>query len=227
MESKNEKLIDYKIKTCLGKLFSFFSKNKKYYSKAITVVNIIINLFESVNIDSKKYSKELNDILNWLTKFKIPPKFYEIKGIAMYKNLPPMYHIKDMTPQQRAEFDKKETEKTNKKIERIKNILYNKKIEYNVTNFDEDLSDFKFNFGDVISYDNKEYVVTNCLDEMIRVKLIEKNKNKDDKDDLSEWDDINRSKKLKKRKMTIFEKEKISFWIEKDNYKLRIKKLAE
>ena len=138
-----------------------------------------------------------------------------------------MYHMKDMTPQQRAEFDKKETEKTNKKIERIKNILYNKKIEYNVTNFDEDLSDFKFNFGDVISYDNKEYVVTNCLDEMIRVKLIEKNKNKDDKDDLSEWDDINRSKKLKKRKMTIFEKEKISFWIEKDNYKLRIKKLAE
>ena len=227
MESKNEKLIDYKIKTCLGKLFSFFSKNKKYYSKAITVVNIIINLFESVNIDSKKYSKELNDILNWLNKFKIPPKFYEIKGIAMYKNLPPMYHMKDMTPQQRAEFDKKETEKTNKKIERIKNILYNKKIEYNVTNFDEDLSDFKFNFGDVISYDNKEYVVTNCLDEMIRVKLIEKNKNKDDKDDLSEWDDINRSKKLKKRKMTIFEKEKISFWIEKDNYKLRIKKLAE
>jgi hypothetical protein len=211
MESKNEKLIDYKIKTCLGKLFSFFSKNKKYYSKAITVVNIIINLFESVNIDSKKYSKELNDILNWLNKFKIPPKFYEIKGIVMYKNLPPMYHMKDMTPQQRAEFDKKETEKTNKKIERIKNILYNKKIEYNVTNFDEDLSDFKFNFGDVISYDNKEYVVTNCLDEMIRVKLIEKNKNKDDKDDLSEWDDINRSKKLKKKKNDYFRKRKNLF----------------
>ena len=140
-----------------------------------------------------------------------------------------MYHIKDMTPQQRSEFDKKETEKTNKKIERIKNILYNKKIEYNVTNFDEDLSDFKFNFGDVVSFDNKEYIVTNCLDEMIRVKLIEKNKNndKDDKDDLSEWDDITRNKKLKKRKMTIFEKEKISFWIETDNYKLRIKKLEE
>ena len=229
MESKKDKLIDYKIKTCLGKLFSFFSKNKKFYSKAITAVNIIINIFESVNVDSKKYSKELNDILNWLNKFKVPPKFYEIKGIIMYKNLPPMYHIKDMTPQQRSEFDKKETEKTNKKIERIKNILYNKKIEYNVTNFDEDLSDFKFNFGDVVSFDNKEYVVTNCLDEMIRVKLIEKNKNndKDDKDDLSEWDDITRNKKLKKRKMTIFEKEKISFWIETDNYKLRIKKLAE
>jgi len=227
MESKNDKLIEYKIKTCLGKLFSFFNKNKKYYSKAITAVNIIINIFESVNVDSKKYSKELNDMINWLTKFKIPPKYYEIKGIIMYKNLPSMYHIKNMTPQERSDFDKKETEKTNKKIERIKNILYNKKIECNVTNFDEDLSDFKFNFGDVISYDNKDYIVTNCLDEMIRVKLIEKNKNRDDKDDLSEWDDITRNKKLKKRKMTIFEKEKISFWIETDNYKLRIKKLAE
>ena len=227
MESKNDKLIDHKIKTCLGKLFSFFSKNKKYYSRAITAVNIILNIFESVNVDSKKYSKDLNDILNWLTKYKVPPKYYEIKGISMYKSYPAMYHSKNMTPEQRIEFEKKETEQTNKKIERIKNILYNKKMEYNVANFDEDLSDFRFNFGDIISYENKEYIVTNCLDEMIRVKLIEKSKNKDDKDDLSEWDDITRSKKLKKRKMTILEKEKISFWIETDNYKLRIKKLAE
>ena len=145
----------------------------------------------------------------------------------MYKSYPAMYHSKNMTPEQKIEFEKKETEQTNKKIERIKNILYNKKMEYNVAKFDEDLSEFKFNFGDIISYENKEYIVTNCLDEMIRVKLIEKSKNKDDKDDLSEWDDISRSKKLKKRKMTILEKEKISFWIETDNYKLRIKKLAE
>ena len=224
VDAKNDKLLDYKIKTSIGKLYTFYSKNKKFYSRAITVINMLIAIFESINIDSRKYSKELNDILNWLTKNKIPPKFYEIKGMTMYKNLPNAYHVKEMTKEQRIDFDKKETENTNKKIEKIKNILMNKKPEYNIANFDEDLSDFKFNFGDVIIFDNKEYIVTNCLDEMIRVKLIEKN---NDKDGLGDWDDISRNKKLKKRKMTIYEKEKISFWIETDNYKLKIKKLAD
>ena len=87
-------------------------------------------------------------------------------------------------------------------------------------NFDGDLSDFKFTFDDVILYQDKEYVVINCLDEMIRVKLVEKNKEK-------EWEDITLDKKTNKKKMTISEKEKIKFWIETDNYQLKIKSLVD
>ena len=219
LESKNDKFGEHRIKTCFAKLFSFFNKNKKYYSRAIIVVNIILNIFESTDIDSKKYFKELNEMLNWLTKYKIPPKRYEIKGITMYKDLPPIYHRKEMDQNQKNEFDRKETEKTNKKIERIKNIINNKKKEYNIANFDGDLSDFKFTFGDTVLYQDKEYVVINCLDEMIRVKLVNKEK--------KEADDIYENKKIKnKKKMNISEREKNKFWIETDNYQLRIKNLV-
>ena len=220
MEAKNDKLGEYKIKTITSKLFSFFSKNKKYYSRAITIVNIILNIFETNKIDSKKYSKELNEILNWLNKYKISPKYYEIKGIIMYKDLPAAYHMKDLGKEKKIEFEKKEIDNTNKKINRIKQILVNKNNEYNISNFDGDLSDFKFTFDDVILYQDKEYVVINCLDEMIRVKAVEKNKEK-------EWEDITLDKKTNKIKMTISEKEKIKFWIETDHYQLKIKSLVD
>ena len=218
-DSKNDKLRDYKIKTILSKLFTYFSKNKKYYSKAITIVNILLNIFETSEIDIKKYSKELNEILNWLIKYPVPPKHYEIRGMNMYKDQPPVYHYKEMSKEQKAQFEKKEKDITNKKVERLKKIMSNKKIDYNIANFDWDLSDFKFNFGDVVLYENKEYVVTNCLDEMIKVKLIEKKSN-------NEWDEINRSSKINKKKKSIYDREKISFWIDTDNYKLKVKKLV-
>ena len=220
MEAKNDKLGEYKIKTIASKLFSFFSKNKKYYSRAITIVNIILNIFETNKIDSKKYLKELNEILNWLNKYKISPKYFEIKGIIMYKDLPAAYHMKDLGKEKKIEFEKKEIDNTNKKINRIKQILANKSNEYNISNFDGDLSDFKFTFDDVILYQDKEYVVINCLDEMIRVKAVEKNKEK-------EWEDITLDKKTNKKKMTISEKEKIKFWIETDHYQLKIKSLVD
>ena len=216
---QNNKLSEYKQKSCLSKLFSFYSKNKKYYSRAITVINILLNIFESTNIDTKKYLKDLNDILNWLNKFSVPPKHYEIKGINMYKDLPAVYHSKVMDDKQKAEFEKKEKEKTILKIERMKRIILNKKKEYNIANFDGDLSDFKFTFGDVVLFQEKEYVVTNCLDEMIRVKLIEKEKK-------NKWEDVNLSKKTNEKKLNISQKEKIKFWIEKDHYQLRIKNLV-
>ena len=230
LESINDKFSEYKIKTILSKLFSFFSKNKKYYSRAITAINIILNIFESIELDSKKYYKDLNDILHWLNKFNIAPKHYEIKGINMYKDLPLSKHVKQMDIKQRTEYEKKEIEKTNKKIERLKSIIMNKKCAFNISNFEGDLSDFKFNFGDIVSYENKVYKVINCLDEMIEVKLIEdkkiSNDNKDNKDNNNnEWDDIYRNKKLEKKKMNIYQKEKIKFWIETDDYRLRIKQL--
>ncbi len=138
----------------------------------------------------------------------------------MYKDLPAAYHMKDLGKEKKIEFEKKEIDNTNKKINRIKQILANKSSEYNISNFDGDLSDFKFTFDDVILYQDKEYVVINCLDEMIRVKAVEKNKEK-------EWEDITLDKKTNKKKMTISEKEKIKFWIETDHYQLKIKSLVD
>ena len=115
--------------------------------------------------------------MNWLNKYKIPPKYYVINGINMYKDMPSTSHEKKLDTVQKALFEENEIEKTDKKIKRINNILLNKKITFDITNPDLDLSDFKFNFGDVIKYENKEYVVTNCLNDMIKIKLIEQNYN--------------------------------------------------
>ena len=217
--SKNDPFCEYKIKTSLDKLFSFFTDNKCYYSRAITVINIIINLFESTEIDINKYSGKLNEIINWLNKYKIPPKYYEIKGINMYKDLIINYSAIQLSEEQKIIFEEKEILNTNIKIERIRKILLNEKIKIDITNFDLDLSDFKFTFGDIIIYNNKEYIVTQCLDDIIKIKLIEKN-------DYNEWANISKDNYLKRKNIPINEKEKKSFWIEIDNYKLRIKKLA-
>ena len=57
------------------------------------------------------------------------------------------------------------------------------------------------------------------MDDIIKIKLIEKN-------DYNEWANISKDNYLKRKNIPINEKEKKSFWIEIDNYKLRIKKLA-
>ena len=68
-------------------------------------------------------------------------------------------------------------------------------------------------------FDNKLCIVTNCLDELIKIKLIE-----DKKED--ESDKEFKVKDMNKKKKDIYEKEKNTFWVETDDYRLRIKGLV-
>ncbi len=85
---------------------------KKYYVVTIFIVNMIIDLFEEKNM-SENYIKELNEILNWLKRNMIPPRYYSIKGINMYREEKVYYQPMDESF--KKDFDKVETIKTKKK----------------------------------------------------------------------------------------------------------------
>ena len=218
LESKDS-LDDYKINSCLSQLFKFFSANKKAYGKSIPTINIILDIFEVRNMINK-FSKEFKEISSWLNKFKIPPKYYEIRGISMYKDDESScyyYYQRDISKDFKREFENAETEKAKKKIERANRILEGKTKNLDLFKLNTDLSDFKFTLGDKVMYDNKLYEVTNYLDELIKIKLIENDKEK------------NNGMKVKdnlKKTTNIFEKEKVSFWIETNDYRLKIKQLV-
>jgi len=204
----NDKFI---IKSCINRLYSFFKDNMKYYGLSILAINIIVDIIDIGKLQ-KIYSKQLTDILDWLNKYNIPPKYTEQKGILMFRNESISYAQNEIDNNFLTEFNNTELKKTNKKIERIENLLKNKNTEIDISSIYYDLSDFKFAIGDQVIYNNKNYKVTGYLDELIKIKLIED----DDKKDNNYGN---------KSKYTNYEKEKSSFWIETDNYNLRIKKL--
>ena len=221
---KDNKFDDYRIKNVINGLNSLFKKYKKYYSISISFINILIDIFSQQNDLLQKYKKNLNDILDWLQKNKIPPKLYDIKGIKMYKpsNQQEQYEMMmysqyshaEIDKKVREDFDKVETEKTNKKIDFINSIINNEITEKDISNCNCDFSDFKFAIGDEVIYDKKNYVITECLDELIKIKLIESNEESEFK-----------AKGYHEKKLSPAEKEKKCFWIDTNNYKLRIRRL--
>ena len=220
---KDNKLDEYRMKNTINGLCSLFKKYKKYYGISISIINILIDIFSQQNDLLQKYKKSLNDILDWLQKYKIPPKLYDIKGIKMYKpnNHRDEYEMmmysqysREIDKKVKEDFDKVETEKTNKKIEFINSILNNETMEKDISNLNCDLSDFKFAIGDEVIYDKKNYVIVECLDELIKIKLIDSNEESEFK-----------AKGYHEKKLTASEKEKRCFWVETNNYKLRIKRL--
>ena len=199
-----------KIKSCLNKFYSWFKDNRKYYGMSILLINIIVDIIDIRKLQ-KEYSKQLTEILGWLNKYNTPPKYTEQRGISMYRNESNSYYQNAIGNDFLTEFNNVELKKTNKKIARIENLLKNKNSETDISSIYYDLSDFKFAIGDQVIYNNKNYEVTGYLDELIKIKIIEDASKKDNKNG---------------NKNSIYEKEKISFWIETDNYKLRIKKLV-
>ena len=224
LDVKDNKLDDYRIKNCINSLCSIFKKHKKYYGISISIINILIDIFSQQSDLLQKYKKSLNDILDWLQKNKIPPKLYDIKGIKMYEPrsqqqqyemmMYSQYSHAEIDKKVKEEFDKVETEKTNKKIDLINSIINNEINEKDISNCNCDLSDFKFAIGDEVTYDKKNYVIKECLDELIKIKLIESNKESELK-----------AKGYHEKKLSAAEKEKKCFWIDTNNYKLRIRRL--
>ena len=209
-----DNLDDYRIKSILNKLSTLFNKYKKFYGITIVIVNIIIDIYEENDIYINN-TKELNGVLDWLNKYKVPPKYYDIRGIKMYRDEELNYYYQIDSNSKKA-FEQLETKKTNEKIKRINIIKDNNTNNIDISKLDCDMSDFKFTIGDQVLYENKIYEITKCLNELIKIKLIgnnkQENKNSNEKN-------LNKTKKKKE------EKEKTYLWIETDNYKLRIKKL--
>ena len=134
---------------------------------------------------------------------KTIPKLYKIEEISLYKYQHKNY-ADDLDENIIKEFDNKEFDSTNKKLDILASIYKNEiknDIKYEK---DLDLSDFKFIIGDIIYYGEEEAVVEESLDEMIKIKI------------------TNNNKQHKKEKKINNKKE---IWVETDYEKIRIKEL--
>ena len=212
---------EYRFKHSIEELMSLFREYKKYYGVTIAIINIIIDIFSNAGELSEKNQKPLQEILDWLYKYPVPPKLYEIKGLMMYKPENEshfFYYQGEPDKKEKEEFDKNENKKTKRKIEIISKILEGKKIEKNISNYNSDLSDFQFAIGDEVIYDKKDYVITNFIDEYIKIKIIDNNEDNKNKKQF-------KVKGFHEKPVNISEKEKKSLWVETDKYNLRIKKL--
>ena len=107
-----------------------------------------------------------------------------------------------LSEEEKNKFNDSEINNTQKKIDKIYDLLSNDikvKIENNKYDKDLDLSDFKFINGDVILYQNKERVIKESLDEQLKISVEVKNNNK--------------------------KEEKREIWIETDDPTIEIKEL--
>ena len=209
--SESQKIDDYRINSCLKQLFSLIEKNSKYYNYTIMLIDFVCELFvnnkDIMNNYITPYSKNLKDLIQWLKNHPISPELYRIEGIIMYKDDNVAYN-EDITEEQRMRFNEEQTEKTEKRIEKLNSILDLKINEYDYEyETDFDLTDFKFRKGDYIYYNKNKAVIKEFLDELILIKIIEHDKDENISDD---------------NKNTISDLEKIKFWVAKDDKNLSI-----
>ena len=220
-----DNLIEFRQKEILNVLFNLFKEYKKYYGLCLYIINIIIDIYLRWKEKDKKKLNRLNEIKDWLEKYKIAPKLYEIKGIEMYKDIPihssmflDLKNLTEVNKKLKDDFDKEEIAKSEKKIELINSIL-NCTAEKNLLEID--LSKYNFNIKENVIYANKKYEVVQVVDEMIKIKEI-KNYNDNSGNDNMENKFKVKGYKEKTKKTNINEKEKEILWIENDNYKLKI-----
>ena len=214
----NKSIDDYKINISLKYIFKLFENNSKYYNYSIMIIDFITELFINnnsvMNAYINPYSQNLNNIINWLKAHPISPELYPIEGLSMYKDDNVAY--KQITDEEKIKFDKEQNKKTEKRIQKINNIIEMKIKGYDYEfEADFDLTDFNFRKGDYIYYNKKRAVIKESLDELIFIKIVDgnsdKNENKDKKG--NEIDDDNNS---------INDIEKIKFWIAKDDKNISV-----
>ena len=224
-----DNLIEFRQKEIMNALFNMFKEYKKYYGLGLYCINIIIDIYLRLKEKDKKKLNRLNELKDWLEKYKIPPKLYEIKGIEMYKTdrRNPVHNsmyldLKNLTEvnkKLKEDFDNEELIKTNKKIGLINSIL-NSTCEKNLLEID--LSKYNFYIGEKVIYANKKYEVVQVVDEMIKIKEIHSDDGKRGNNNNIENKFKVKGYKEKIKKININEKEKENLWIENDNYKLKI-----
>ena len=160
------------------------------------IIDFLIELFSNYLREYISYFKKgILSLMDWIKQYPIPPTMYKIEDLELYKYQRKTYPD-DLDENKVKEFDYKEYEKAQKKVDTLMSI-YNNEIKTEIKyEKDLDLSDFRFIIGDVIYYGEEEAVVEEALDVMIKIK-------------------INGKKDSDKKIM----------WIETDSDKIRIKEL--
>ena len=215
--SENKKIDEFRVTQILTKFFSIVEENQKYYNISILLIDFITELF--INNISKLYqyipqfSPQIKNLIDWIRLNPISPELYPIEGLFMYKSDNVVYN-NNITEEEKKIFNEKNMKKAESRTNKLLKIL-----EYKNNKFEKDFtyealldfSDFKFRKGDLIYYNNKKAVVKEFLDELILIKIIdkEKNNNKNNKD----FDEAGH---------TIDDIEKIKFWVAKDDKNISV-----
>ena len=153
--------------------------------------------------------------MQWVKKYPISPKLYPIEGISMYKDNNVAYK-QNINEKEKMEFIEEQVRKSDKKLHKLNNI-----IEFRISGNDYeyeadfDLTDFRFRKGDYIYYNKKKAIVKEHLDELILIKIIEKEKTNENKPkNVNDIDD--------EEKYSINDMEKTKFWVAKDDKNITI-----
>ena len=174
------------------------------------ITELFINHKEVMHSYINSNIQNFKNIIQWLKNYPISPELYPIEGISMYKDDNVAYK-QNITEEEKMKFNKEQYKKTEKRIQKIINIIENKIKEYDYDyEVDFDLTDFKFRKGDYIFYKNKRAVIKETLDELIYIKIIERDK------------DINEKNKNDEDNYSISEMEKIKFWVAKDDKNITV-----
>ena len=218
--SDNPKINEYRINLCLKYLFILIEKNAKYYNFNIMLIDFVSELFinnsDIMNPYVNSHINNFKDIIKWLKNNPISPELYRIEGLFMYKSDNVAYRD-NITDEERCKFNEMQLKNTEKRVNKIKNIIDLKVSGYdNEYEVDFDLTDFKFRKGDYIYYNKQKAIIKEYLDELILIKIIGNDNNKDNKDknpNISK----NKNESYEDAKSPIAYMEKVKFWVAKDD----------
>ena len=217
--SDNKKIDEYRISNSLKYFFKVVENNAKFYNFMDMLIDFLIELFTNyfgiMSPYINEFSNNIKEIMQWIKKYPISPKLYPIEGISMYKDNNVVYK-QYINEKEKIEFIEEQVRKSDKKLHKLNNI-----IEFRISGHDYeyeadfDLTDFKFRKGDYIYYNKKKAIVKEHLDELILIKIIEKEKGNENKPkNLNDIDD--------EEKYSLKDIEKTKFWVAKDDKNITI-----
>ena len=215
-QSDNKKAVEHRASTGVKQIFILIQRNCKYYNYTIMIIDFLIELFTNYKTIMNSYVsgfiQNFKEVIQWLKNHPISPELYPIEGICMFRSDNVAYR-QNITEEEKIKFNSSQMEKTEKRIEKLNNIIEMKVKDYDYDfEVDFDLTDFKFRKGDYIYYKKQKAIIKEYLDELIFIKIIEKDKNDKNAKIVKDKDEIS----------SISDFEKIYLWVAKDDKNISI-----
>ena len=168
--SRRKDLFDY-----IGGLIS---NNISFYSYIDKITDFIIKIYRLHSEIFEENEDEINNkVIGPLAKFytenKIPPKFFPNKtGVVLYKKEKNSYG--NVSSSQYRLFEEASTKKSLSILKKLNLIIRKQKFgdmeDKKIFNIDEELTDFKFLYGDKVKYEGYICKVIKVLDELIEIE---------------------------------------------------------
>ena len=179
------------IQKFVQKFLSIVQNLSNYYQLTDFYINFILNLFAKYKklYDYLKYFNNMFDYFTeWYNNNNIIPLKYPIENIRFYKSKAHNYK-ENITESEKEEFNNWSIKYTMNQINIIQKIkcksfdIKNEKEKLNLKYYekDYDLTDYKFRIGDLMKYKEQKCEIIQSTDEIFKIKLEDKNLNKDKK----------------------------------------------